>query len=49
MKIGKLEKLARNHKDIKTYVAHIKSLNQALKNGLKMKKSHQVIRFEQSY
>ena len=27
---------------------HIKSLNQALKHGLKLQKVHQVIRFEQS-
>ena len=28
---------------------HIKSLNEALKHGLKLKKIHQVIGFEQSY
>ena len=48
MKIGKVEKLVPNLKDKKTYVVHIKSLNQALKHGLKPKKVHRVIRFEQS-
>ena len=48
MKIGKVEKLVANLKDKKTYVVHIKSLNQALKHGLKLKKVHLVIRFKQS-
>ena len=48
MKIGKVEKLVPNLKDKKTYVVHIKSLNQALKHGLKLKNVHRVIRFEQS-
>ena len=49
MKIGNSEKLVSNLKDKKTYVIHIKKLRQALKNGLKMKKAHQLIRFEKSY
>ena len=48
MKIGKVEKLVPNLKDKKRYVVHIKSLNQALNHGLKIKKVHRVIRFEQS-
>ena len=48
MKIGKVEKLVPNLKDKRTYVIHIKSLNQALKHGLKIKRVHRVIRFEQS-
>ena len=38
MKIGKIEKLVTNLKDKKGYVVHIKTLNQALKHGLKLKK-----------
>ena len=48
LKIGKVEKLVPNPKDKKTYVVRIKSLNQALKHGLILKKVHRVIRFEQS-
>ena len=48
LKIGKVEKLVPNLKDKKTYVVRIKSLNQALKHGLILKKVHRVIRFEQS-
>ena len=48
MKIGRVEKLVPNLKDKKTYVVHIKSLNQAVKHGLKLKKVHRVIRFKQS-
>ena len=48
MKIGKVEKLVPTRKGKKTYVVHIKSLNQALKHGLKLKKVHLVIRFEKS-
>ena len=46
MKIGKVEKLVPNLKNNKIT---IKSLNQALKHGLKFKKVHRVIKFEQSY
>ena len=46
MKIGRAEKLVTNLKDKKGYVVHIKALNQALKNGLKLKKVHRVIEFQ---
>ena len=49
MKIRKVKKILPNLKDKKIYVVHIKNLNQALKNGLKLKKLYRVIRFEQSY
>ena len=42
MKIRKVEKLAPNLKDKRTYVVYIRNLNQTLK-------VHQVIRFEQSH
>ena len=48
MKIGRVEKLVPNHKDKKTYVVHIKSLNPALRHDLKLKNVHRVIRFTQS-
>ena len=48
MKIGTVEKLAPNLKDKKGYVVHIKALDQALKHGLKLKKVHRVIEFQQS-
>ena len=35
-------------KDKKGYVVHIKALNQALKHGIKLKKVHRVIEFQQS-
>ena len=51
MKTRKVKKLISNLKDKKMYVVHIKRLNQALNNGLKLKKNKRnwVIRFEQSY
>ena len=48
MKIGKVEKLVPNLKDKKGYVVHIKTLNQALTHGLKLKKVLRVIEFRQS-
>ena len=48
MKIGRVEKLVPNLKDKKGYVVHIKALDQALKHGLKLKKVHRVIEFQQS-
>ena len=48
MKIGRKEKLVPNLKDKKGYVVHIKALDQALKHGLKLKKVHRVIEFQQS-
>ena len=44
-KIGREEKLVPNLKDKKGYVVQIKTLNQALKHGLKLKKVHWVIEF----
>ena len=48
MKIGRVERLVPNLKDKKGHVAHIKELDQVLKHGLKLKKVHQVIEFQQS-
>ena len=48
MKIGRGQKLVPNLKDKKEYVVQIKALNQALKQGLKLKKVHRVIEFRQS-
>ena len=48
MEIGRVEKLVRNLKDKKEYVVQIKSLDQALKRGLKLKTVHRVIEFHQS-
>ena len=48
MKIRRVEKLVQNLKDKKTCGVHIKSLNQALKHGLILKKVHRVIEFQHS-
>ena len=48
MKIGREEKLVPNLKDKKRYVVHIKALDRALNYGLKLKKVHRVIEFQQS-
>ena len=48
MTIRREEKLVSNLKDKKRYVVHIKALDQALKHGLKLKKVHWVIEFQQS-
>ena len=40
--------LVPNLEDKKGYVVHIKALNQALRHGLKLKKLHRVIEFQQS-
>ena len=48
MKIGKVEKLVPNFDKKKKYVVHIKTLDQALKHGLVLKKVHRAIKFEQS-
>ena len=48
MKIGRVDKLVPDLKDKKGYVVHIKALDQALKHGLKLKKVHRVIEFQQS-
>ena len=46
-KIGKVEKLVCTLEDKEKYVIHIRPLKQALNNGLKLKKVHRVIRFNQ--
>ena len=48
MKIGKMEKLVPNLKDKKGYAVRIKTLNQASRHGLKLKKVHRVIEFQHS-
>ena len=48
MKIKRVEKLVPNLKCKKRYVVHIKTLDQALKHGLKLKKVHRVIKFQQN-
>ena len=47
MKIDKCKKLVCNLHNKKKYVVHIKSLKQALKHGLKFKKIHRIIEFNQ--
>ena len=47
MKINKCKKLVCNLYNKKKYVAHIKSLKQALNHGLKLKKIHRVTEFNQ--
>ena len=47
MKIGKCNKLVCNLFNKKNYVAHINSLKQALNHGLKLKKIHRIIEFNQ--
>ena len=47
MKIDKCKKLVFNLYDKKDYIVHIRSLNQALNDGLLLKKVHRVIQFNQ--
>ena len=47
MKINKCKKLICNLCDKKKYVVHINSLKQALSHGLKLKKIHRIIEFNQ--
>ena len=47
MKIDKCKKLVCNLLNKKKYVVHINSLKQALNHGLKLKKIHRVIEFNQ--
>ena len=47
MKIDKCKKLVCNLQNKKKYVVHIKSLKQALNHGLKLKKVHRIIEFNQ--
>ena len=48
MKINKQTKLPCNFNDKTRYIVHIKLLQQALNDGLKFKKVHRVIEFDQS-
>ena len=48
MKIDKCKKLVCNLRNKKKYVVHIKSLKQALNHGLKFKKVHRIIEFNQA-
>ena len=47
MKVNKCKKLVCTLYDKKDYVDHIRSLKQALNNGLKIKKIHKVLKFYQ--
>ena len=47
MKIDKCKKLVCNLRNKKKYVVHIRPLKQALKHGLKFKKVHRIIEFNQ--
>ena len=47
MKIDKCKKLVCNLLNKKKYVVHIKLLKQALNHGLKLKKIHRIIEFNQ--
>ena len=47
MKIDKTQKLVCNLRDKKKYVVHISIIKQALNHGLKFKKVHRVIEFNQ--
>ena len=46
-KLEKVEKLVCSIEDKEKYVIHIRALKQALNNGLKFKKVHRVIKFQQ--
>ena len=47
MKTNKCKKLVCNLRKKKKYVVHIRSLKQALNHGLKLKKVHRIIKFNQ--
>ena len=47
MKIDKYEKIVCNLHNERKYVVHIESLKQALNHGLKLKKMHRIIEFNQ--
>ena len=47
MTIDKCKKLGCNLRNKKKYVVHIRSLKQALNHGLKLKKVHRIIEFNQ--
>ena len=46
-KLEKVEKLVCSIEDKEKYVIHIRALKKALNNGLKLKKVHRVIKFQQ--
>ena len=46
-KLEKVEKLVCSIEDKEKYVIHIRALKQALNNGIKFKKVHRVIKFQQ--
>ena len=46
-KLGKVEKLICSIEDKEKYVIHIRALKQTLKNGLKLKELHKIIKFQQ--
>ena len=46
-KLERVEKLVCNMEDQEKYVIHIRGLKQALNYGLKLKKVHRVIKFQQ--
>ena len=47
MEINKCKKLVCNLYNKKKYLVHINSLKQTLNNGLKLKKIHRIIEFNQ--
>ena len=47
-KVKKCNKLVCNIQDKENYVIHIKALKKALNHGLKLKKVHRVIKFDQN-
>ena len=47
MKIDKCKKLVCNLRNKKKYVVHVRSLKQALNHGIKLKKVHRIIEFNQ--
>ena len=47
MKIDKCKKLVCNLRNKEKYFVHVSSLNQALNHGLKLKKVHRIIEFNQ--
>ena len=48
-KLKKVEKLIFGIENKKKYVIHIRSLNQILNHGLKLKKVHKLIPFKQKH
>ena len=47
-KVNKVEKLICSIENKEKYVIHIRSLKQALFNGLKLKKVHRIVQFKQN-